>query len=68
MAEEVPLQTVDSSGGTAPITLYVETTFTRVTITATTSIGTVGPVAGGDLLDALTELRRRLGDRDLLLC
>lgn len=68
MAEEVLLQTVDGSGGTAPITLYVETRFTRVTITATSGIGTVGPVVGGDLLDALTELRRHLGDRGLLLC
>lgn len=68
MAEQILLQTVDASGGTAPIMLCVETTFTRVTITATTGIGTIGPVAGGDLLDALTELRQHLGDRDLLLC
>ncbi|GIH07183.1 hypothetical protein Rhe02_52500 [Rhizocola hellebori] len=68
MAEEVLLQTVDGSGATAPITLHVEATFSRVTISATNGVGTVGTVTGGDLLEALTELRRHLEDRHLLLC
>jgi hypothetical protein len=69
VAENWHLQTVDDQGATSPITLQVDQAGrSQVRIMAVTEGETLGPVTGGDMMNALVEVRRRLEERGLRLC